>query len=92
MKMADAGIYQEVQNVQIQCSCCGTRKNFKYSVVAVLSKVVDAGWSSFGHALYCPKCSETWEERNGSGRPLASRENTIAVIDAIHRREGKEDG
>ena len=39
MKMAGVGIHQEVQNVQIQCSCCGAKKSFRYSDGNVLSKV-----------------------------------------------------
>lgn len=85
--MADVTMQREVRNVQIQCSCCGAKKNFRYSTGNVLNKVTGVGWNSFGHALYCPKCSKTWHERNGLDRPLAGRDNTIAVIDEIHRQE-----
>lgn len=78
--------------MQIQCSCCGATRNFRYSVGNVLSMVTGLGWNSFGHALYCQKCSKTWEKRNGSGRPLAGLENTIVVIDAIHEQEERKGG
>lgn len=78
--------------MQIQCSNCGATRNFRYSAGNVLCTVVVHGWNSYGHALYCPKCSETWHERNGLDRPLAGRENTIAVIDAIHGRERRKNG
>ena len=73
--------------MQIQCSCCGAKKNFRYSVGAVLDEVIGMGWNSYGSALYCSECSTTWHCRNGSDKPLAGRENTIAVIDALHERE-----
>ena len=73
--------------MQIQCSNCGATRSFKYSAGNVLRIVGVNGWNSCGSALYCPKCSKTWHERNGS-RPLASQENTMARIDAIRQREG----
>lgn len=69
--------------MQITCSNCGARQRFKYSATNV-NNLIALGWNSFGSALYCPKCVETWkeqEERNDTGRPLAGSENTISVID-----------
>lgn len=72
--------------MQIQCSNCGARQRFKYSAANV-NNLIAFGWNSFGSALYCPKCVETWEERNGTNRPLAGRENTISVIDDWAERQ-----
>ncbi len=72
--------------MQIQCSNCGARQCFKYSAANVNS-LIALGWNSFGSALYCPKCVETWRDRNGD-RELAGRENTIRVIDSIAERQG----
>lgn len=70
--------------MEIMCSCCGRTMQFVYSLSAV-KLVIARGWNSCGRALYCPECSATWSERNGS-RPLAGGDNTIQVIDRIYRR------
>lgn len=62
----------------ITCSCCGKNERFTYTGFDNVTPFVDAGWGSFGSALYCPKCSETWNERNS--KPMGSRENTIRAI------------
>lgn len=71
--------------MEISCSNCGKRKEFRYSVSNVLRTVYNQGWSSYGSVLYCPECSKTWDERN-KGRPMPEPENTIGVIDEWHRR------
>lgn len=71
--------------MDIQCSRCGATMSFAYSAGHVIG-ATRAGWNSYGSALYCPACSETWDERN-KGRPLAGPENTIDVIDSMYARE-----
>lgn len=49
-----------------------------------------AGWDSFGDALYCRRCCETWERRNGKDKPLWGREHTKDkinenIIDLLRR-------
>lgn len=66
----------------IQCSHCGTSTSLSYSASHVM-RLTRAGWNSYGAALYCPKCSATWNERN-KGRLMAGPENTIKLIDNIH--------
>ncbi len=72
-----------MNRIDIQCSNCGKRKQINHSADIVMA--VNKGWGSFGHALYCPKCTATWDERN-SGRPMAGRENTIRVIGGLYDR------
>ena len=71
--------------VQIQCSNCGKIAGFEYTVENVLKKV-EEGWGSFGHALYCPKCSETWSKRNKS-KQMSVQYNTIRNIDMSCERQ-----
>lgn len=72
--------------MDIGCSNCGVNRAFKYSATNV-NKLIALGWNSYGAVLYCPKCVETWRDRNGD-RELAGRENTIRVIDSIAERQG----
>lgn len=69
----------------ISCSRCGSDHEFKYYTSNVLHAVYTLGWGSYGAALYCPKCSATWDERN-KGRPMPEPENTINVIDELYKR------
>ena len=69
--------------MNITCSNCGSSQRLRYSASAVLA-VCHSGWNSCGSALYCPECSATWDKRN-PGRPMAGKENTVRVIDGIHR-------
>lgn len=71
--------------MEILCSNCGKSEKFRYSVSNVLRTVYNQGWGSYGSALYCPECSKTWNERS-KGRPQPGPENTIKVIDDLHRR------
>lgn len=70
----------------IQCSCCGNKHSFLYSAENVLRTVYTLGWSSFGSALYCPECSNSWEGRNRN-RPQADPAHTIRVIDRLYQPE-----
>lgn len=72
--------------MRVQCSNCGAIKSFTYTASNV-NKTISAGWRSYGSALYCPKCVETWGERNS--KKIGSIENTITVIVAIHERNKK---
>lgn len=69
--------------MRVQCSNCGAIRGFTYTASNV-NKTVHMGWGSYGGALYCPKCVETWHERNN--KDLADNDNTIAIIDDIHER------
>lgn len=68
----------------IQCSNCGGTHSFDYSANNVLHAVYTLGWGSYGSALYCPECSNSWEGRN-KGRPQAGPDNTIRVIDSLYQ-------
>lgn len=74
-------------NIQIMCSNCGHRSRKyridRFSFISPAEEYVKAGWDSFGDALYCRKCCETWEERNGKDRPLWGREHTKDKIHEI---------
>ena len=71
--------------MKISCSRCGADHAFRYCAANVLNAVYNLGWGSYGAALYCPKCTKTWDERN-KGRPMPGPENTIGVIDEWYRR------
>lgn len=70
----------------IQCSCCGRKHSFSYSAGNVLCAVYTHGWGSFGSALYCPECSNSWDDRN-KNRPQPGPDNTIRVIDRLYQPE-----
>ena len=70
----------------IQCSNCGKKHTFPYSADNVLRTVYTLGWGSFGLALYCPECSNSWEGRN-KNRPQAGPDHTIRVIDGLYQPE-----
>ena len=72
--------------MKIQCSCCGRKCSFPYSADNVLRAVYTFGWGSFGSALYCPVCSNSWDERN-KNRPQAGPAHTIRVIDGLYQPE-----
>jgi len=62
----------------LQCSRCGNRRRISDRVGTHATKAVNAGWRSFGTALYCPKCSDTWHERND--KPLNPKNYTLERI------------
>lgn len=70
----------------IQCSNCGKTHSFAYSANNVLRAVYTHGWGSYGSALYCPACSNSWEGRNRN-RPQAGPAHTIRVIDCLYQPE-----
>lgn len=72
--------------MQIQCSNCGSVVAFRFGKKPV-NRLIQDGWNSFGSALYCPACSETWPERNGATRSMAGAENTTNVIRRLHTRK-----
>lgn len=71
--------------MQITCSCCGVSHSFRYCAGNVMNAVYNLGWGSYGAALYCPECTNTWDQRN-KGRPMPGPENTIYVIDNIYQQ------
>ena len=71
--------------MKISCSCCAANHEFKYSATNVIHAVYTLGWGSYGAALYCPKCTATWDQRN-KGRPQPGPESTISLLDDLYRR------
>lgn len=69
--------------MRVQCSNCGAIKGFTYTATNV-NKTIHEGWRSYGSAIYCSKCVETWGERNMT--MIGNVEKTIALIDAIHEK------
>lgn len=72
--------------VKIFCSNCGKSYRMSTKNVVCVRDAINAGWGSCGSALYCPKCSKTWHERNK--KPMSDGENTAwristAIADAI---------
>lgn len=70
---------------QAQCSRCGHRsRKFDCKKLSMprsaADAIISAGWNSFGDAMYCPACSSTWQERNGTDRPLWGAEHTRQVV------------
>lgn len=74
---------------QITCSNCGHRSaKHPYNGGTTPEKIIDAGWNSYGNALYCPKCVKTWSKRNGDERHLSGAAHTkdriqIVMIDDL---------
>lgn len=71
--------------MNISCSRCGASQSFRYNAANVLNLVFTEGWRSYGSALYCPKCSATWYDRN-KVRPLPEPEAAVGVIDEQYRQ------
>ena len=69
--------------VTLQCSCCGERRSVVYTALNAAS-IIKEGWGSYGSVLYCPKCTRTWEERNGANRPMPGKFNTLRIIDELY--------
>ena len=65
--------------ITILCSSCGMRKRISHKSMDEIMIVIKDGWNSFGNALYCPTCADTWNVRNGE-RQLAGERNTFIVI------------
>jgi len=63
-------------NKEISCSRCGNKTDC--STVEKTVSAVQAGWGSFGSALYCPECVNSWSERNA--HPMADERNTFVAI------------
>ena len=69
--------------LDIQCSNCGATESLQNSLSAI--DELTNRWGSFGSALYCPKCCNTWHERNN--KPMADKRNTFSVLFAMILRE-----
>lgn len=68
--------------IQVQCSNCGAHTIIaggRTTYRSILHLVDIDHWGSCGSALYCPKCTATWKERNGD-RPMNDREGTIETM------------
>lgn len=77
--------------IEIMCSNCGATGKISQWMPSLFN-AVDEGWGSYGSALYCPKCTATWEERNGKNRPLEDERNTFRVMSEFLRRAYQKDG
>ena len=75
--------------MQVQCSRCGKRKSFSYTVMSV-AKLIESGWGSYGNVLYCPECSRTWHDRND--KEMANSWNTVRIIDERHMQLSRQKG
>lgn len=62
----------------LTCSRCGKHRRISDRVGTHATRAVYAGWRSYGTALYCPKCADTWHERND--KPLNPKNYTIDRI------------
>lgn len=62
----------------LTCSRCGKHRRISDRVGTHATRAVYAGWRSYGTALYCPKCADTWHERND--KPLNPKNHTIDRI------------
>ena len=62
----------------LTCSRCGKHRRISDRVYTHAIMAVNAGWRSFGTALYCPKCSDTWHERND--KPLNPKNYALERI------------
>lgn len=76
------------KELSIQCSNCGCHQSFAHDTTFPAS-VPNAGWGSFGRALYCPECTKTWNDRN-PGRPMANKTNTMTA--AMHHTHSQRKG
>lgn len=67
---------------QVTCSNCGHRgQKLPYDGHKTPERIVNAGWRNFGSAWYCPKCANTWAQRNGPNRPLCGPDDgKIALL------------
>ena len=65
--------------ITITCSCCGAHREISNEKMEYTVKAIKDGWGSFGSALYCPKCTAAWDERNPD-RPMPGEKNTFWVI------------
>ena len=64
--------------VKITCSRCGNTRRISTNQPNRIRNAINAGWGSYGNALYCPNCSKTWHERNT--KPMADAVNTSSII------------
>ena len=65
--------------IDVMCSCCGNHQKLSNERISDTADLIHSGWGSCGSALYCPKCSKEWKERNGE-RPMGDERNTFFVI------------
>lgn len=63
--------------LNIGCSRCGKTYRLSDNHPEKAVNMARAGWRNYGTALYCPKCSSTWHQRNS--KPLGNE------IDAVYR-------
>lgn len=71
--------------ITLRCSNCGAHEELRSTLVETV-EAIKRGWGSFGSAIYCPACTETWDERN-PGRPLACEADTFFVISNLFHKE-----
>lgn len=68
--------------VYIQCSNCGNMHCFRWDRHEYPNPwdAILEGWRSYSVNLYCPKCTETWKERNGDDKSMGG---TLETLDRI---------
>lgn len=68
--------------VCIQCSNCGRSYVFYWNKYEYPnpSEAIRNGWGSYSNNLYCPKCTKSWEERNGEDKPMNSKFATLDIM------------
>lgn len=65
--------------LRLTCSRCGKHRRISDRIGGGhATRAVAAGWRSYGTALYCPECADTWHERND--KPLNPKDYTIDRI------------
>lgn len=71
--------------MEISCSGCGRRykpqvSKFGCNFSRLAERATTVGWRTYNGTPYCPKCSQTWESRNGKDKPMDSTWATIIAI------------
>lgn len=74
----------------ITCSRCGHRSEEVERNQSSAEDLVSEGWGSYGSAVYCPTCTESWAERN-PGRPLSNALATVLTITSRMLDEAEQD-
>lgn len=64
--------------IDLICSNCGDKRSLENTVDDAV-EVVKEGWRNHSTNIYCPKCCETWAERNPNIE-LGSEKSTFWMI------------
>ena len=74
----------------ITCSRCGRHSEEVERNQSSAEDLVSEGWGSYGSAVHCPTCTESWAERN-PGRPLSNALATVLTITSRMLDEAERD-